>query len=57
MKLGSYKIDITFVLFAIVFIFIAIIYENMAFLSGVIVCLIFGIKKIKNKKIKDDEPK
>lgn len=46
MKLGNYKIDITFVLFAIVFIFMAIIYENMAFLSGVIVCLIFGIKKM-----------
>ncbi len=52
MTFGNYKIDTIFALFAITFLIMAIVLENKAFLGGVLICLIFGIKKIKNDKSK-----
>lgn len=48
MIIKGYKIDWMFAMLAIIFMIAAIVSDNFAFMGGVIICLIFGIKKIKN---------
>lgn len=48
MIIKGYKIDWTFAMLAMSFVMAAIVSKNFAFMGGVIICLIFGIKKIKN---------
>ncbi|WP_194162438.1 hypothetical protein [Moraxella catarrhalis] len=47
MIIKGYKIDWTFAMLAMSFVMAAIVSNNFAFMGGVIICLIFGIKKIK----------
>nr|WP_261987942.1 helix-turn-helix transcriptional regulator [Streptococcus dysgalactiae] len=46
LKIGNYLLDYFFLLMAIVFIIITITSHNIVFLSSVVICLIFGLKKI-----------
>lgn len=48
MIIKGHKIDWTFAMFAMTFMMAAIVSNNFAFMGGVIICLIFGIKTIKN---------
>lgn len=48
MIIKGHKIDWTFAMFAMTFMMAVIVSNNFAFMGGVIICLIFGIKKIKN---------
>lgn len=48
MIIKGYKIDWIFAMLAMSFVMAAIVSKNFAFMGGVIICLIFGIKKIKN---------
>ncbi|MDO4440964.1 MAG: hypothetical protein Q4B81_02145 [Moraxella sp.] len=48
MQFGNYRIDTIFLMIAITFLMMAIILKNPAFIGSVIICLIFGIKKIKD---------
>lgn len=45
MKFGKYTVDTVFLILAAVFMFTAIVQDNMAFLGVVIICAILGIKK------------
>lgn len=49
MKFGNYQIDTLFAVLAFTFLLTAFLQENMAFLGAVIICLIFGVKKVGNK--------
>lgn len=49
MIIKGYKIDWMFAILAITFMMAAIVSNNFAFMGGVIICLIFGIKKIKKQ--------
>ncbi len=46
LRIGNYLLDYFFLLMAIVFIIITITSHNIVFLSSVVICLIFGLKKI-----------
>lgn len=46
LRIGNYLLDYFFLLMAIVFIIINITSHNIVFLSSVVICLIFGLKKI-----------
>ncbi|WFF37992.1 hypothetical protein LU290_06935 [Moraxella nasibovis] len=48
MTFGSYRISTIFLMLAIVFFVMAITLENSAFIGSVVVCLIFGAKKVKD---------
>lgn len=49
MIIKGYKIDWIFTMLAMSFVVSSIVSNSFAFMGGVIICLIFGIKKIKNK--------
>lgn len=48
MIIKGYKIDWIFTMLAMSFVVSSIVSNSFAFMGGVIICLIFGIKKIKN---------
>jgi putative membrane protein len=48
MIIKGYKIDWIFAMLAIIFMMAAIVSNNFAFMGSVIICLIFGVKKINN---------
>ena len=48
MKFSNYQIDTIFLMLAIAFVMLAIILQNPAFIGSVIICFIFGVKKIQD---------
>lgn len=57
MKFKDYHIDMVLAIFAMTFIVLAIVYNNFAFIGATLICLIFGVKKIKKSKNKQIFPK
>lgn len=48
MKFGNYRIDAIFLMLAVVFLIMMATTQNFAFIGAVMICVIFGIKKIKD---------
>ena len=48
MTFGNYRISTIFLMLTIAFFMMAITLENPAFIGSVVICLIFGVKKVKD---------
>lgn len=53
MIIKGYKIDWIFTMLAMSFVVSSIVSNSFAFMGGVIICLIFGVKKINNPDHQD----